>query len=397
MTNQIQELREKAAALRAKSREILARPNATTSDLQRVAELGNDADQSDLKAQTLLENELRSARLAALPNLLASTGGAIERPQMERWIEERVLNSTTGSGTAITLEQWRPTILQALAAQSVSFAAGLQQVFLTDGAGDTLYLPTITNNGTATITGTSAGAFGTATASDATISRVTVGFDRVNHFTLADNALLADSPPGYLTGIVDSMIKSVSLKADAIVFQGGSAVTGIQPSAGGTVSMGANGGSITNLDPFMQAIGTALTGNAAPNAIVMHPRTWTTLLQIKTASGDTTPLVYTGVTSGVAGAVPYAIAGLPVFVSTNAMSIGETAGTVTTTSSALVLDTRGIYLALRVPTEGAEPITAVADRSYAFQENQTALLASMRVGVAVPQGAAVTRISGILA
>jgi HK97 family phage major capsid protein len=161
--------------------------------------------------------------------------------------------------------------------------------------------------------------------------------------------------------------------------------------------MGAQGGTVTNLDPFMQAIGTALTGNAAPNAIVMHPRTWTTLLQIKTASGDTTPLVYTGVTSGVAGAVPYAIAGLPVFVSTNAMSIAETAGTVTTTSSALVLDTRGVYLALRVPTEGAEPITAVADRSYAFQENQTALLASMRVGVAVPQGAAVTRISGILA
>lgn len=77
--------------------------------------------------------------------------------------------------------------------------------------------------------------------------------------------------------------------------------------------MGANGSIPTNLDPFADAIGLLETANARAGAIVMHPRTWRTLLKIKEASGSAKSLIQSEM--GVDARPVRTLFGVPVFLS----------------------------------------------------------------------------------
>jgi len=317
------------------------------------------------------------------------------------WVEERILNNVTQAGFAPYA--WRPSVVAALTGTSVAQAAGFAVEYLADGLGDRLYIPAITQNPSATLTYGTASALGTATASDPTIVAGAVQTDRVQALSLADNTILADAPPRYFNDLGNALVTSVSEKIDAVIFAGGSYTTAIGSVSGiGTVSMGTNGATIasTGVDPFITAYGTAVQAGARPSVWVMNAAAYTSLLKVKSlTSGSNTPLLFSNALSSVAGAVPYTLMGLPILVTSGTATIGnaETAGTATACTSAYLLDSSKIRLLYRTESTGGEPITLTADRSRYFVENQTAILATARVGLRVTQPAAVTRITGIIA
>lgn len=331
----------------------------------------------------------------------AVIGPRADDKSIGNWVEERVLNNATQAGFAPYA--WRPSVVAALTGTSVAQAAGFVVEYLADGLGDRLYIPAITQVPSATLTYGTASALGTATASDPTITAGAVQTDRVQALSLADNTILADAPPRYFNDLGNALVTSVSEKIDAVIFAGGSYTTAIGSVSGiGTVSMGTNGATIasTGVDPFITAYGTAVQAGARPSVWVMNAAAYTSLLKVKSlTTGSNTPLLFSNALSSVAGAVPYTLMGLPILVTSGTATIGngETAGTATNTTSAYLLDSSKISLLYRTESTGGEPITLTADRSRYFVENQTAILATARVGLRVTQPAAVTRITGIIA
>src|SRR5262249_4227561 len=135
----------------------------------------------------------------------------------------------------------------------------------------------------------------------------------------------------------------------------------------------------TNLDVFATAITTLETNNAKATAIVMHPRTWGTLIKLKEGSANNNkPLLQQS--AGRAGnAVANSIYGVPVYLSSQ-LSITEGAGA---ESSAYVYDGSQVVAVFRMDT------TIVLDRSRLFDKDQSELRAIMRADVVVPNPLAV--------
>lgn len=396
-TTKMETLRTKGVALRSDIRKLITKPNASQRDLDRVAELSEDADALEQAYREELETALRAAKSSAMPNIASGEVAA----SLGKWVEERVLNNVSNAGFAPFA--WRPTVQAALTGTSVANAAGFRVEYSADGLGDRVYAPAITVNPTASLTYSTATGLGTASASDPTITAGVVQFDRVQAMTLADNAILADAPTRYFDDIGNALVTSVSEKIDAVIFGGGTVTTALGSTSGaGTVSMGANGATIasTGPDPFLSALGTAIAAGAKPSVWVMNAQAYTALLKLKTlTSGSNTPLMFSNALSSLAGATPLTLGGLPVLVTSGTATIGnaETQGTATACTSAYLLDASQIGLFYRTETATSAPISLAADSSRYFEANQTAILASSRIGLRVYQPAAVTRIVGIIA
>src|SRR6266540_4596350 len=89
-----------------------------------------------------------------------------------------------------------------------------------------------------------------------------------------------------------SLVRSIALKADLGFYEGSGTAPEIRglKNVSGTqseTSLGANGLTPTNFDQVAAAIGLLEAANANPGAIVMHPRTWGTMLKFKASSGGT--------------------------------------------------------------------------------------------------------------
>lgn len=120
-----------------------------------------------------------------------------------------------------------------------------------------------------------------------------------------------DRRPATLAAIERAMTASIGEGFDAAVFDGAPAVgqTALRDVAGiGAVDAG---GTLADLDPFAEAIGELLQGDARPSAIYMHPAMWTAVAKLKTEDGSNEPLI------GAAAAerMPMSILGVPVFPS----------------------------------------------------------------------------------
>src|SRR5262249_24807059 len=136
-------------------------------------------------------------------------------------------------------------------------------------------------------------------------------------------------------------------------------IRGLKNVAGiGTVSLGVNGATPTNFDPFADALGTLETANTEGGAIVMHPRTWQTLSKIKEVSGSAKPVLQDNAGS-VSQGLQRSIYGVPVYL-TSQLSITETQGTATTASSAYV------YTPSQVVVVRRSDVSVELDRSRLF-------------------------------
>jgi HK97 family phage major capsid protein len=165
-------------------------------------------------------------------------------------------------------------------------------------------------------------------------------------------------------------------------------ITGLKNVAGiNTVSMGTNGLTPINLDAYADSIATLESFNAEASVIVMHPRSWQTLIKIKEVTGSVKPLLQESAGAGTQG-IQRSLYGVPVLLSSQ-LSITETQGTSTDCSSAYVYEADQLVLVARQETNVA------VDSSRLFNSDQSEVRATARFDLVVPNSKAVCRILGI--
>jgi HK97 family phage major capsid protein len=148
-----------------------------------------------------------------------------------------------------------------------------------------------------------------------------------------------------------------------------------------TVSMGANGATPTDYDPFIDAIAAVETLNGSPSAAVYSPRTANTLRKLKTGlSGDKTTLV-----------PPAEFTALRRIVS-NQIGNAYTQGSATNTSKAFVGDYSQAAVALRSGVQLEATRTGGTDT---FSKMKVLVRAYLRADVVFFRPSFFTRIVGI--
>ena len=181
--------------------------------------------------------------------------------------------------------------------------------------------------------------------------------------------------------ITMSLSKSFASELDRVALIGagsGSEPKGCSKFTGvGSVSMGTNGAAIANYDPFVQALGTLRTANAAdPSAVIMHPRTDQAVNLLKDSQNR--PLER-----------PEAIANLP-FLVTSKLSITETQGSASTASRAIMGDFSELIV-------GVRHVVGIELLREKFADNyQYGFLCSLRADIAVAHAASFCNIVGII-
>src|SRR5919204_4847873 len=359
---------------------------ALRSQVATLAELGETvADFTD----ALKERGLVSGDRGYMPEDVAPAGvdtagtrvraGGALRTTAGEWLT-RSLQEGSGSGAYAVPEEYAD-VFDRLAARAVGLASGFT-VISTET--DTLHVPKLTADATAAWTAEAA----TITASDPTLNEVIATPRKLAALTRMSNEWVDDARarPSGLGFVAQNLIRALALKLDLGIFEGsGSApeIRGLKNVSGiGTVSMGTNGATPTNLDPFADAIGTLAQNNAEATAIVMHPRTWQTLSKLKEqTSGNNKPLLQESAGSGSQG-LQRRIYGVPVYLSSQ-LSITETQGTSTDCSSAYVVQADQIVAVRR------RDVSIELDRSRYFESDESVLRAILRIDVVVPNPTAI--------
>lgn len=291
----------------------------------------------------------------------------------------------TGGGSYTPSDQAK-TFFDLLTAKSVALQSGFRQIRTMR---DSVIIPRLTADVGANWTAEAAAIVQTSLTAD----QVTVTPSKLTALEQLSNEVINDSDPQILDIAAASMVRSMSLKLDLGLFEGAGApgITGLKNTAGiQTFAMGANGAIPTNLDFVADAIGLAQAANANPDAIYLNPRTWRTLLKIKTATAENKALLQDE--QGGASAGPrFTLYGLPVFVSSQ-LAVTETQGSSgAVASSAYVVDTSQCHVVMR------QDLTIEKDSSRLFNTDQSELRAIARIGFGVSSASAIVRVTGILA
>lgn len=143
------------------------------------------------------------------------------------------------------------------------------------------------------------------------------------------------------------------------------------------VSMGTNGGALTNYDKLIDTIYEMHLDNAGdPTAQIMHPRTQAALAKLKDSQNN--PLT-----------VPDMVARVPRMATTSA-SIAETQGTANNASSILFGNFRNLFIGIRDEVS----ITVLKERFADY--GQVGFLVWMRADVQLAHKASFSRLKGII-
>lgn len=308
---------------------------------------------------------------------------ATSRNAEENWLA-KALSGSTGPGSVLVPEEYRAQVWDALTAQAVALQA---RITVMETNTDTLHIPVIDADMAASWTAEGQ----QITASDPNYRTVTAKPKKLAALVPVTNELLRDSNPSVMDIVSRQLTRSLALKLDHGIFEGSGTdpeirglknVSGIQ-----TVSMGADGDVLTDLDPFATAISALEQANARATVIVMHPRTWGDILKLKESSGSIKPVVQEEV-GGVGAAPRRSLYGVPVLL-TSQLSTNETQGTSTDCSSAYVFDASQVILVRR------QDIEVEVDPYSKFDADMTQIRAIARFDLVVPHPQAVVRIAGI--
>jgi HK97 family phage major capsid protein len=303
--------------------------------------------------------------------------------QVGTWLQQ-ALAEGSGSGSFIVPDEQAGYVWDRLAAASVGLRSGFRIV---DCGSDTLRIPRVTADAASAWVAEA----GTISPADPTISEVVATPRKLAVLTQTSTELVDDSNPAVLEVLASNLLRSLALKLDLGFYEGsGTApeIRGLKNQSGiGTVSLGANGSTPVNVDPFADAISTLEIANAEATAIVMHPRTWQTLSKIKEVSGSTKPTLIDSAGSPTEG-IRRSIYGVPVWL-TSQLSILETQGTSTDASSAYVYQADQVVAVRRID------VRYEVDRSRLFNSDQIEVRAICRWDLVLPNPAAVVRVLGI--
>lgn len=293
-------------------------------------------------------------------------------------LELRALAEGSGAGAVIAPDQWGPGFFDRLAAESVALRSGIRTIRTER---DVIHIPRIDSDPAANWTAEAA----PITATDPGYTDLTATPRKLATLTQVSNELIADSNPDVVSLLEMQVARALALKFDLGVFEGSGTppeIRGLKNVSGITLDATLSAAP-TNLDVFAAAITTLESNNAKATAIVMHPRTWGTLLKLKEGTANNNkPLLQDSAGSGSQG-VTRAIYGVPVYLSSQ-VSITEGAGA---ESSAYVYDASKVVAVFRQDTR------IELDRSRLFNTDQSELRAIMRADLVVPTPLAVVRIS----
>lgn len=197
--------------------------------------------------------------------------------------------------------------------------------------------------------------------------------------------LLEDAPQAAQT-VENTIAAAMALEVDRIGLLGNGTTEprGLLNTEGlGLVSMGANGGTPSDYDAYLDAIAAIETANGTAGAVIMSPRTKRTLAGLKTGiSGDKTSLVppaeFTALQRQVSNQVP----------------INLPQGNASNTSTSIVGDFSQMAFAMRTNLMMEATRTGGADT---FAKMQVLIRAYLRMDVAVFRPAHFARIVGIKA
>jgi HK97 family phage major capsid protein len=120
-----------------------------------------------------------------------------------------------------------------------------------------------------------------------TTASVTANIFTAAGLAVVSNQLLADSNPGIdQLAIQDIAKRLVALEETAFLNGSGTGQPfGILNTAGIAVTSVTTGGIATVIDGILDSIATVEGGHGSPTGILMHPRTWTAILKLKTTAG----------------------------------------------------------------------------------------------------------------
>jgi HK97 family phage major capsid protein len=187
---------------------------------------------------------------------VSNTGGFLVRPQIER---------------QIVLARESDNILRPLCSKLnvTSNSIQLDQLGLTTTAG---WVAELAEKPSATTV---------------TTASVTANIFTAAGLAVVSNQLLADSNPGIdQLAIQDIAKRLVALEETAFIAGTGTGQPfGILNTAGITATTVATGGIAAVIDGVLDAIAAVEGNHGSPTAIVMHPRTWTAILKLKTTAG----------------------------------------------------------------------------------------------------------------
>ena len=297
--------------------------------------------------------------------------------------EARALAEGTGpTGGYLVPAEYRGTIWDRLAAASVGLAAGFTVI---ETERDALHIPTVVSDAAASWTAE----MEPIAPSDPTFGDVVATPRKLAALVQASNEVLNDSNPDVLAVVEQNLVRSMALKLDLGLFEGSGVapeITGLRNVPGiQTVELGANGGPLTNLDPILDALGLLAAANTEASAIIMHPRTWSSIAHIREATGSNKSLL---ATDGVAEGFKRTLAGIPVYLSSQ-LSTSETKGTAANASSVYVVAAGEVVVVRR------QDVEVVVDRSRLFDRDMSEVRAIARFDLVVPNPAAIVRIEGV--
>ncbi|MFG1993125.1 phage major capsid protein [Actinoplanes sp. NPDC048988] len=358
---------------------------------QRAAKIDADIDRLYREATYYVERAEQDAevRSAIKANPIGVPGGDREiRGGELLHAEVRAISGGSGHGAAFTPAENANYALDYLVKRTAFLASGVQVIPTT---GDSIVIPHLTSDGTAA-------AVAEATQipmSDPVAESLTAIPRAFAQGTPVSNEVLADSTPSSLEALSAQLLRSVGNAFDVAAFEG----SGVAPNIKGlrnvagiqSVSMGTNGGQLTNLDPIADALGKLVSAGADDDnaAIVMPPDTWAKLLKLKELSTGSNKLLMQDSAGSGSGKVSKTILGRPVYLCSN-LSLNETQGSATAASSIYVYDPAHIYAVIR-----EDALFTVNPYIYG-DKRQTLLQAEMRADVLVANPSAVVRIQGVL-
>lgn len=379
----LNDLQAKRTELRAAADEITTRAateerDLTADELRDYTAKTTEVRDLDDRVEQILADQV--AELRAAPTRTA----APTEHRGGRLLADELRALTGSSPASFTPGEYAGYFIDKLAAQSVALKSGIRVIRT---GRDSLVIPTWTSDTTAAWTPEA----GTISSTDAAADSITATMRKLAALQAVSNEALTDSNPSLLDAVSAGLVRSVGLAFDLGVFEGSGtapAIRGLKNVSGITLdsTLGTNGAVPTSLDTIATAIGTLLTANAGDPAIVMHPRTWGTLLKLKELStGSNKPLL-----SDATASAPRQIYGRPVYLSAQ-LSITETKGTSTDCSSIYVFDPDQVVAVIR------EDVRVEVDRSRLFNSDQSEIRAIMRADLVVTHPAGVVRIEGVRA
>jgi HK97 family phage major capsid protein len=312
-------------------------------------------------------DEHNGITLGAMAKAMALGGGSPE-------VRAALAEGTDSAGGVTVPVILTSQIVDLMRARSTVFQAGAQTLMLETGKATTL-----TAIASDPVAGWRAENAAVAT-SDMTFAPITLTPKSLAVIVTASRELIEDSL-NLEQALINSLTKSFAAELDRVALIGTGSATepkGVSKFSGvGSVSMGTNGAALTNYDPFVEALGTLRTANAAdPTACILHPRSDQELNLLKDSQNR--PL-----------ARPQAIADLP-FLVTSKLSTTETQGSANTASRAIMGDFTELIVGIR-----HNIIIEVLREKYA-DYLQYGFLAHLRADVAVRHAASFCNIVGIL-